>query len=631
MKKSLFTLLALILFGTAAYAQWPDDPNSYFQAQFYGPQYQFNANMVSVISLDGVIQTNENWEVGCWNEVDEVYCGGHTFIYVPQNPSIPEYWLTYYGYNANDPDGHAQSIITFRIYDHETQQELPYVCTLKVPFVSQQISGSPSQPVVLEFFSQGQEMHFIGQGDWNDLENWQDVDRLPMALDNVIIDEGAICHMPESAIGQYASLTIEDGGQLYAPEDAEVVATVKKNIEAYQGVNGWYLLSFPVDVEGDPDFNAAGMITNSAYDLFYFDQNFPGEVVDETSENGEWRNYKYYMQNGLEFKAPYNAYLYANKQNTTLHFTGNLYTAGSVVYQRITFNNGADQVGVNLVGNPYTCNAEMVAGNRIGGYYMLNEERNDVIVYDDGEFDYTYLAPMTAFFAVASANNNNAKITLSPLDAESHDGEVPGIIRSNESTMSIELTANGILKDRVYVKAGEGENCIKFNLNNNSTKLFVPQSNKNYAIAYTEGANVMPMCFTTNESGIYTLNFNTKNMNCSYLHLIDNVTGTDIDLFQTPSYTFNSSDSKYANRFKLVFNEEATNEIAESFAFISNGELMINNSGNATLQVMDITGRILSTENIQNCYSKSLNLSAGVYVVRLSNGNDVKAQKIVVE
>ncbi len=621
MKKSLFTLLVMMVFGTAI----AQPTSSYFQQQMVTSYPDYYA-LVAVIALDGEIQDNVYLELGAWDEVQQEYVGGALATYMEQYPDAPEYWMSIWG----DPEATTQSIISYRIYNHETQQVEDYVCTETLPWTGG-YSGSPSNPVVLNFFSQGQDMHFIGQGDWNDLENWEGADRLPMALDNVFIDEGAICHMPESAIGQYASLTIEDGAQLYAPEDAEIVATVKKNIEAYQGLNGWNLLSIPVDVEEDPDFNAAGMITNSDYDLFYFDQNFPGEVPDETSENGEWRNYKYYLQNGMEFKAPYNAYLYANKQNTTLHFTGNLYTAGSVVYQRITYNNGADQVGVNLVGNPYTCNAEMVAGNRIGGYYMLNEERNDVIVYDDGEFDYTYLAPMTAFFAVASANNNNAKITLSPLDAESHDGEVPGIIRSNESTMSIELTANGILKDRVYVKAGEGENCIKFNLNNNSTKLFVPQSNKDYAIAYTEGANVMPMCFTTKQNGIYTLNFNTKNMNCSYLHLIDNVTGVDIDLFQTPSYTFNSSDSNYANRFKLVFDEQATNEIAESFAFISNGELMINNSGNATLQIMDITGRILSTDNIQNCYSKSLNLSAGVYVVRLSNGNDVKAQKIVVE
>ena len=420
----------------------------------------------------------------------------------------------------------------------------------------------------------------------------------------------------------------------HAPEDAEIYATVKKNIEAYEGLGGWYLLSIPVDVEENPDFNAAGMISNN-YDLFYFDQNFPGSP-DDNAQNGEWRNYKYYMENGFEFKAPYNAYLYANSQNTTLNFTGNLYTAGSVVYQRITYSNSNDQVGVNLVGNPYTCNAEMVAGNRIGGYYMMNDERNDVIVYDDGDFDYTYLAPMAAFFAVASANNNNAKITLSPLNVEDHDGEEPGIIRSkgstsNGSTMSIELTANGIMKDRVYVKAGEGENCIKFNLNNNSSKLFVPQNNKNYAIAYTEGANVMPICFTPKESGIYTLNFNMKHMNCSYLHLIDNATGADIDLLRTPSYTFDSKDCGYATRFKLVFDEEATNEIAESFTYISNGELVINNIGNATLQVMDLTGRILRTESIQDSYSMSLNLSAGVYVVSLCNGNDVKTQKIVVE
>ena len=46
---------------------------------------------------------------------------------------------------------------------------------------------------------------------------------------------------------------------------------------------------------------------------------------------------------------------------------------------------------------------------------------------------------------------------------------------------------------------------------------------------------------------------------------------------------------------------------------------------------MDATGRILSVEDINGSYSKSLNLSAGVYIVRLLNGVDVKTQKIVVE
>ena len=625
MKKSLFTLLVMMLFGTA-FAQTPT--TYHYESYLTGDG---NGTMFAQLYIDGELVTTYNWEIGVYDGALDRFTGHGLALSMPALSEYPVYSFTYSG-NSGD-------LLTLHLYNHDTGEEVDYVCPFTMIFSTNMWYGSNSNLFHIEFYTQGQEMHFIGQGDWNDLENWQDVDRLPMALDDVIIDEGAVCHMPESAIGQYASLTIEDGGQLYAPEDAEVVATVKKNIEAYTAGEGnnWYLLSLPVDFE-TPDFSPFN--TNSDYDLYYFDQNFPGDVVDETSENGEWRNYKYYMQNGLEFKAPsdnngkcLNGYLYANNQSTTLYFTGNLYTSGSLVYQRINFNNDVDQVGVNLVGNPYTCNAEMTLGTRTNQdqVYMLNEDRDDVIVYDVSEYDYVYVAPMTSFFAIATANNNNAKVTLNPLNEEEHEDEMPGIVRSNESTMSIELTANGILKDRVYVKSGEGENCIKFSLNKNSSKIFVPQNNKNYAIAYTEGANVMPMCFTTKENGIYTLNFNTKNMNCSYLHLIDNVTGTDIDLFQTPSYTFNSSDSNYANRFKLVFSEEATNEIAENFAFISNGELMINNSGNATLQVMDITGRILSTENIQNCYSKSLNLSAGVYVVRLSNGNDVKAQKIVVE
>lgn len=115
-----------------------------------------------------------------------------------------------------------------------------------------------------------------------------------------------------------------------------------------------------------------------------------------------------------------------------------------------------------------------------------------------------------------------------------------------------------------------------------------------------------------------------------YLHLVDNATGVDIDLLRTPKYSFNANDCPYATRFKLVFAEEATNDIADNFAFVSNGQLMVNNSGVATLQVMDVAGRILSTETIRDSYGKSLGLSAGVYVVRLSNGHDVKVQKIVV-
>ena len=68
----------------------------------------------------------------------------------------------------------------------------------------------------------------------------------------------------------------------------------------------------------------------------------------------------------------------------------------------------------------------------------------------------------------------------------------------------------------------------------------------------------------------------------------------------------------------------------ETFAFISNGNWIIANEGEATLQVIDINGRIHSSESVNGSVSKAINVASGVYVLRLINGDDVKTQKIVV-
>ena len=39
-----------------------------------------------------------------------------------------------------------------------------------------------------------------------------------------------------------------------------------------------------------------------------------------------------------------------------------------------------------------------------------------------------------------------------------------------------------------------------------------------------------------------------------YLHLIDNLTGKDIDFLATPSYTFEGKTTDVISRFKLAFN-----------------------------------------------------------------------------
>ena len=111
----------------------------------------------------------------------------------------------------------------------------------------------------------------------------------------------------------------------------------------------------------------------------------------------------------------------------------------------------------------------------------------------------------------------------------------------------------------------------------------------------------------------------------NYLHLIDHLTGNDVDLLQNPSYTFDARYSDYASRFLLVFDKADSDD---DFAFVSNGELIV--TGTGTLQVIDILGRQMFSHEVNSsfCIPHS-SFAPGVYVLRLVKGETVKTQKIV--
>ena len=148
------------------------------------------------------------------------------------------------------------------------------------------------------------------------------------------------------------------------------------------------------------------------------------------------------------------------------------------------------------------------------------------------------------------------------------------------------------------------------------------------AVATEVTAGEMPVSFKAAKDGNYTITVNTDNVQAEYMHLIDNMTGMDIDLLATPSYSFEAKASDYASRFKLVFGvKDNETEAAENFAYISNGEIIISNEGRATLQVIDVLGHIVSSEQINGeCRISTNGMTAGLYILNL-NG---KTQKIVV-
>ena len=141
----------------------------------------------------------------------------------------------------------------------------------------------------------------------------------------------------------------------------------------------------------------------------------------------------------------------------------------------------------------------------------------------------------------------------------------------------------------------------------------------------------MPINFKAAKNDTYTISIETEGLELGYLHLIDNLTGYDVDLLATPSYTFEAKTSDYATRFKLVFGpicEDADGDNA-TFAYISDGNIIVNNVGES-LQIVDMMGRVIAEGDAMNRIS-TREMTPSVYVLRLINGEMVRTQKIVIE
>ena len=455
---------------------------------------------------------------------------------------------------------------------------------------------------------------FSNDGYWDVDNNWFPAG-VPTANQTAVINAEA--RIPAGCIataaitiGQNGSLVVEDGGQLQNMGDA-VTVTMEKNITGYgEGNANWYLISSGVfsDLEEEDVLNA-GLINDvpSNYDYFEF---------DATAEGAEWVNkkdYEYFdMLHGF-------GYLYANKEDVTLRFTGTAatYHEGAYYYATaysLTYDTEKPFGRLNLVGNCLTHDAQLYLYDDngldlIADYYKMYETEEGSKVMLSGD---ETIAPNEGVFIEATASSQRLVI-----------GAPESAKRS--SMLNIAVLSGNEKVDMARLRFGEGNNLTKFQLNTNDTKVYFPQDNKDYAVVSAGSEGEMPLNFKAEKNGTYTISFSSENTEFSYLHLIDNMTGNDIDLLKNSSYTFEAQSSDYASRFKLVFAQGAN--LGDDFAFISDGNIIVNGQG--TLQVFDVTGRMISSNNVNN-HITTEGMAAGVYMLRLINGDNVKTQKIVV-
>ena len=83
-------------------------------------------------------------------------------------------------------------------------------------------------------------------------------------------------------------------------------------------------------------------------------------------------------------------------------------------------------------------------------------------------------------------------------------------------------------------------------------------------------------------------------------------------------------------QLNIEYTPTAIDEHNADFAYYNGSEWVVNTEGGATLQVVDVMGRILSNECISGNASKAINAAPGVYMLRLVRGDDVRVQKVVV-
>ncbi len=483
---------------------------------------------------------------------------------------------------------------------------------------------------------------FTGEGSnalWSNPDNW-DGGYIPTTGDSlysfvfitttyadIIMDEDVtIDHLISSRIGNNLALqegktltvndtiewrsegniTLEDGAQLVYGNSFPAI--VQKRIKAYDAeTHAWNLIASPIMEDVVPSIENGFLTENeNGYALYAYN-----------ASNNQWVDFK-----NVPFTIQYGSgYLYANASDTILQFNGTVNGSAEPIEVGLSYYSAhGDMAGCNFIGNPLPCNALVDRS-----YYILNEDSNSLMAI--ALSSHTPIKPCTGLIVNAKEANETV--------AFRHE-----MLEPSEQHRYIEITAakssaQDLVLDNAILSFNDGDDLGKIALFEGAPQVFFTKENKDLAILSIDSTNMQPLKFRVEENGTYTLHFELKDLSLPYLHLIDNITGGNIDLLATPDYTFSAKTSDYASRFKLVFDphygvDEQQNVV---FAYYDNGNIIINDletCHGASLQIVDMTGRV-----IRVCTDVAHNVSTdgmapGIYVLRLKTQSKVLTQKVMI-
>ncbi|MBR6438471.1 MAG: T9SS type A sorting domain-containing protein [Bacteroidales bacterium] len=442
-------------------------------------------------------------------------------------------------------------------------------------------------------------------GDWNVAANWN-TGIVPAAgtdvtiAADITIPSGYIADASNITIADGGSLTIADGGQLIHSNIVNV--TTEKNPEKATNwgepdpaspyiPDGWYFIASPADGA------SFGTVTTGDYDLYVLNNATMHWLNQKNQEHAAL------FENGFQRGT---GYLYAtNEENVTLQFSGEAIPYESTYTIPL-------EAGWNLVGNPFTRN---VVPNQ-SYLTLVNAASTTAVTAGSGE-----ITPGMGI-AVYSENGGTLGFTL--------PGEASSAPSNNiQMTLSQTVTTRGETHtttiDNAIVSFNENERMPKFDLLEGRAKLYIPKSNNDYAIAFSNRQGEVPVYFKAKETGRYTISVETHD--CASLQgvkLIDKFENVVIDLGVESSYTFIGTPADSRDRFIIRF-ENSENFESSDFAYQNGTDIIVN--GNGELQIFDVMGRLVSQQYVNGIETIAKPTQTGVYIFKLEG----KTQKIVIK
>jgi hypothetical protein len=276
-------------------------------------------------------------------------------------------------------------------------------------------------------------------------------------------------------------------------------------------------------------------------------------------------------------------------------------------------------------------------------YYLIDADKSYYIPYPENSSVNTayaprYIHPHQGFFVLVGSNVNDFKLTYDMATTYKEDASY---FRDKPNYPVVNLIADNGRGQRdlavVELHRPDLGGVRKVDaLSNASFKLAAAYEGQSYGLLFApEGTERVPVRFQTEEEGVFTLRWETYNGIFSKLFLIDNKTGVTYDMLSNDSYTFEAAPDDYKSRFAIVFDctgieEDGTTAAPTAFSFFDGSEWEVNGKGQ--LDVIDVLGRVLYSTKLTNDQNRvNLNRCArGVYLLRLTDGDSVRTQKIVV-